>query len=235
MPEPVYLYYMKIILTESQIKRIKLSEQMIGVSDYNPMKGGPMPNYGKALVDVIAKLSVDDAVDITSAAIDTVPEIGNAISLGIDGIHALTYAYRYAKTNNEMEKIEFGIMSILSAATAVLPVTGNLANIAARGGIKGMIRRTPEEILHVAQKLGLYNKKIWPIQKTKWTFNTQLFLYKITRGQIANSVAPILKKLKGLSEKVIGTPLERSLIEFRDVVDDIQKNRGLLEKMSQHV
>jgi len=43
---------MRIQLTEVQYN--KLVEQIIGVSDYNPTSGKPMPNYGDHLKKVVS-------------------------------------------------------------------------------------------------------------------------------------------------------------------------------------
>mgnify|MGYP000477325106 CR=1 FL=1 len=47
-------------------------------------------------------------------------------------------------------------MTIITLVGAFYPVIGNEINLTARGGIKAFVRRTPEEILRLAQKLGLY-------------------------------------------------------------------------------
>lgn len=217
---------MNIILTESQLKKIKLSEQIM-------FGAGPLsaPNNIKR----VSNISADDAVDYTSAAFDTIPEIGNAISLGIDIVHAITYAYRFANANDDRQKIEFAVMGILSTLTAAVPVMGNTANIAARGGLKGMLKRSPEEILRIAQKLGLYNQKIWPLQKSKWIFNAQLFLFKVTKGEIEEFAIPVTNKLKQITTKLKDGPIRKALIDFQSVLSNIHVNKQLYIQMAEHI
>ena len=224
---------MRIQLTESQYN--KLIEQIIGVSDYNPTSGKPMPNYGENIKKALSGVSNDDLVDYGSAALDTIPGLGNLASLGVDTVHGLTYVYRFFKTNNEQEKIEYGIMAVLTLATAFFPVGGNITNIATRNGLKSFIRRTPEEVLHLLQKLGLYNKKIWPFQKVPWTFNMGLFLFKVTRGELEELLVVISNKLNELQKKLKNTPLERNLGEFKNMVDDIRKNKEIYPKVVKYI
>lgn len=178
---------------------------------------------------------VDDAVDVVSAGLDTIPEVGNLASMGIDVVHGAAYAYRWFNAKTDLEKIEYGVMTIITLVGAFYPVIGNEINLTARGGIKAFVRRTPEEILRLAQKLGLYNKKIWPMQKTKWSFNMGLFLFKVSRGQIINYVTPLYNKIKEMLILVKGTPLEKPLMQINDSLEDINNNREIYTKIAQHV
>lgn len=223
---------MKIILTESQYKNIK--EQLIGVSDYNPTSGKPMPNYGKDLKKVVSNVSADDATDYVSAGLDTIPGLGNLVSFGVDVVHAVTYMYRYFKTNNEDEKAEYFIMGFLTLLTAYVPGTGNLLNITSRSGIKNFIRRTPEEVLRALKKVGLYNQYIFAMQKYKWKFNMGLFLYKVTKGEIEELIPIINNKLTKIAEKVKSTPLEGPVKQFKDIVDIIDSNSEIYKKGLQY-
>jgi hypothetical protein len=180
-------------------------------------------------------VDTDDMVDYVSAGLDVIPGIGNLVSFGVDAVHAISYAYRYYKTNNEQEKIEYGIMGLLTLVTAFIPVGGNIINIASKEGLKPFIRRTPEEILRLAQKLGLYNKKIWPLQKRGWSFNIGLFLFKITRGEMEEYLVTIYNKLNEVVKKVKNTPLEKPIIEFKDMIDDIRGNNEIYSKVVKYV
>jgi hypothetical protein len=180
-------------------------------------------------------ISTDDLVDYASAGLDTIPGLGNLASLGVDTVHGLSYVYRYFKTNNEQEKIEYAIMGLLTFATAFFPVGGNIINVASRGGIKSFVRRTPEEVLHILQKMGLYNKKIWPFQKVPWSFNIGLFLFKVTRGEMEEYLVDIYNKLNELKKKLQKTPLEKSVIEFQNMINDIQRNGEIYSKAVKYV
>ncbi len=224
---------MRIQLTENQYNR--LVEQIIGVSDYNPTSGKPMPNYGESIKKVMSGITKDDVVDYTSAGLDVIPGIGNLASLGVDTAHAISYMYRYMKTSNQQEKVEYGIMGILTLITAFIPVGGNIINVASRGGLKSFVRRTPEEVLHLLKKLGLYNKKIWPLQKVPWSFNIGLFLFKVTRGEMEEYLVTIYNKLNELKKKLQKTPLEKSVIEFQNMINDIQRNGEIYSKAVKYV
>lgn len=224
---------MKIQLTEGQYNR--LVEQMIGVSDYNPTSGKPMPNYGDSIKKATSGVTKDDAVDYVSAGLDTIPGLGNLASFGVDTVHGLSYVYRYVKSNNEQEKIENAIMGLLTFATAFFPVGGNIINVTSRNGLKSFVRRTPEEVLRFIQKLGLYNKKIWPFQKYKWSFNIGLFIYKVTRSEMEELLVSIYNKLNELQKKLKNTSFERNIGEFKDMVDDIRKNKEIYPKIVKYV
>jgi hypothetical protein len=224
---------MRIQLTEEQYSR--LVEQMIGVSDYSPTSGKPMPNYGENLKKATSGVTKDDLVDYTSAGLDGIPGLGNLASFGVDTVHALSYMYRYIKTTNEQEKIEYGIMGLLTLVTAFIPVGGNIINVASRGGLKTFVRRTPEEVLHLLKRLGLYNKKIWPFQKLPWSFSVGLFLFKVTRGEMEEYLVDIYNKLNELKKKLQKTPLEKSIIEFQNMINDIQRNGEIYGKSVKYV
>jgi hypothetical protein len=214
---------MRIQLTEEQYS--KLVEQMASV----------MSNSKNATGKTKGGVDNDDLVDYASASLDVIPGIGNLASFGVDVVHAISYAYRYSKTNNQQQKIEYGIMGLLTLVTAIIPVGGNIINLAAKEGLKPFIRRTPEEILHLIKKLGLYNKKIWPLQKKPWSFNIGLFLFKVTRGEMEEYLVTIYNKLNELIKKVKNTPLEKPIVEFKDMIDDIRGNNEIYGKVIKYV
>ncbi len=226
----------RFTLTEQERKEIRgLYEQMIGVSDYNPSSGKPMPNYGKDLKKTLSKISADDATDYVSAGLDVIPGIGNLASAGIDIVHAATYIYRFFNTDNEDEKIEFGVMALVTLLMTSIPVGGNVANVVARNGLKSFIRRTPEEILHILKKAGLYKAHIFAFQKEKWKYSTALFLFKVFRGE-AEEIFPLLySKLNSMLKKVVNTPLHEPIRKFKEEVDFIYNNRESYKKVAQYV
>jgi hypothetical protein len=224
---------------QENIHRIKqvmgISEQIIGVSDFNPMSGKPMPNYSKGAIKSISKMDPDDVTDVVSAGLDTVPGIGNLASFGIDVVHAVTYVYRFFTTSDNQKKMEYGIMGMITLITAYFPFVGNAANIAARGGLKTFIRRTPEEILFTLKKYGLYNQKLIALQKDKWTFSFGLFLHKIFKSEVEEYLIVVYDKLGGLLKKIVDTPLYRPVNDFRDKIDKIRNNKEVFINVAKYV
>ena len=211
---------MNILITESQLKLI--GEQMAIAS--RPIS---KPTGGK--------LSADDMVDYASAGLDVIPGIGNLASLGVDTVHAVSYMYRFFKTNNEQQKIEYGVMAFITLFMAFLPLGGNVANIATRKGLKNFLRRPPEEILGVLQKARVYNKKIWPLQKDRWTFSMGLFLYKSFKGELEEVAPSIYSKFNQLLKYTKNTPLYQPVNDFKNVFDNIQTNKDTYKKLIQYV
>jgi len=217
---------MKYIITESQYNFL-FEQSYLGMPTQAEKVGA------KQVAN--SKLDTDDVVDVASGALDTIPGLGNLASLGVDVTHAASYMYRFVNSSSVEEKIEYGIMAFITLITSFLPVGGNVANLAAKEGIKPFVRRTPEEILFLLKKAGVYNKTIFPFQKNKWTFNIGLFLYKITRGKIDDALSYISKTLYKMSNLSKGTPLVNPINDFREMADDIQKNKEVYSKIVQYV
>ena len=207
---------MKIIITESQLKKV-ISEQMIGVSDYNPTSGKPMPN----LLNNV-NLDGDDFTDIVSGLIDTVPGLGNMVSAGVDVSHGLSYIYRYNKTVNPEQKFEMGAMALITFGTAFVPVGGNAMNTIARGEIKTLIRNTPTQILKIAQNMGLVKRNVFNLSKPVWKYSMLIALTKIFRDKLKDVLVKISQFLTTLSKK---SPQLKKLDSF---VLDINEIRGLI-------
>ncbi len=224
---------MKIILTESQLRNIK--EQLIGVSDYNPSSGKPMPNYEKDLKKTLSNVSADDATDYVSAGLDTIPGLGNLASFGVDVVHAVTYMYRYYNATSDEKKTEYAIMGFITFATAFIPTVGNLTNVASRNILQTYVRRTPEEVLHILKKAGLYKKVIYAIQKYKWKFSFGLFLYKVMKSEIEDVLPVVNNKLTQILNKVKNTPLHGPVNDFKNMVDMIKQNGEVFKSASQYV
>ena len=77
------------------------------------------------------------------------------------------------------KKVEYGALAFLTFATSSMPMVGNSINIVSRVGIKGIIRSTPQEILLLAKKLGVYEKTFLLLSKGKWKYNFYLALCRI--------------------------------------------------------
>lgn len=225
----IYLYDMKILITESQINVL--------IEDLEKMDEQVLLGAGLGAQSMMSKATAnpDDATDYLSAGLDTIPGLGNLASLGIDMVHAATYAYRYMKTNDERLKIEYGILGLITLISSIVPVGGNAVNIASRKGLKQFVRKTPEEVLRILQKYGLYNQKIWALQKTPWSFNVGLFIYKASQGEVSEFLPAIQYKLSKLINFTKKTQLIKPLTEFKNMVDDINANKEIYGKISQYV
>jgi hypothetical protein len=151
-------------------------------------------NKEKSIVDT------DDATDVVSAVLDAIPGIGNLLSSALDLIHALTYLFRFFKTSNEDEKIEYGSLALITLGTTLIPGSGAV-NMAARNGIKSVLRYTPVEIMELGQKLGLVNKTRFFLSKSRWKYSILLVLAKLFRGELSEFISTIIIKLKEITKR----------------------------------
>ena len=166
-------------------------------------------------------MSVDDLVDIISGIIDGVPGIGNLISAGIDVSHALSYGVRFLYSNNDDEKLEMATLGIITLGAATLPVAGNALPIVARQGVKSVLRKTPEEILLIAKKLGLYKQTVFLLSKTKWKYNLILVLAKIFGYELLESLTTVVKYVRDLMLKINNSDIKQSLKSLYELLNDI--------------
>lgn len=153
-------------------------------------------------IDSLPKLGIDDTIDVVSALIDVVPGLGNLVSAGIDVTHALSYIIRFFYTNNEDEKIENATLALITLGATLIPVGGNSLPILARQSVKQIIRKTPQEIFILAKKLGLYNKTVILLSKSKWKYSILLALARIVGGELAEFLTVITKKLTDIYTKI---------------------------------
>lgn len=216
---------MKIYITERQYSlimeqsdsRMPFQPETMGYKQGNPgtIKGAvqnqqKLPNETRKVIENLSTLSVDDLVDLASAAIDGVPGIGNLISAGIDISHAISYIVRFYYSKNEDEKIQNLALSFVTIGSTFMPVAGNSLNIVARQGIKGVLKKTPQEILVIAKKYGLYNDTVFLMRKEKWKWNFLLFLAKTLKGKLGEFLAYISSKLTEIYNKI------RTVVALKD-------------------
>jgi len=220
----------RFTLTEQERKDILgLYEQMVSAVSPTYVGGKKIKPKGNETLDT------DDAVDYISAGLDVIPGYGNLASAGIDVLHSASYMYRFFKTNNEQQKIEYGVMALITLIMTFIPLGGNLTNITTRNGLKSFIRRTPEEILHILQKAGLHKQKIWALQKGKWNFSIGLFVYKVTQSEAEEIFPPLYGKLNKMLKMTSNTPWQQPIHEFKNMVDFIYKNKEDYKKIVQYV
>ena len=207
---------MKIIITESQLKKV-ISEQMIGVSDYNPTSGKPMPNLLNN-----PNLDGDDFTDIISGLIDVVPGLGNMISSGIDVGHGLSYIGRYINTTDPNLKTEYCCMALITLGTSFVPVGGNATNYIVKGEIKTLLRQTPEQILKIARSMKLVKTNIMNLSKDKWKYCVLIALTKIFRQKLQDVLVKLIQFLNNLFKR------SSQLKKLDGFVLDINEIRGLI-------
>ena len=189
--------YMKLQENIDRITEIMRVNEQIPDSRFAPKGYEPQKSDSN-----LSNLSFDDLVDVVSAAIDGVPGIGNLISLGIDLTHTIAYFVRFHLTNNDEEKIEYGTLGIVTLAGTFIPVGGNALPIIARQGVKQVLRHTPNEILLIGKKLGIYNQTVLFLKKSKWKYSLLLLLIKVLGDEAAESLTVVTKKLKEVWEKI---------------------------------
>ena len=207
---------MKIIITESQYRQ--LFEQPDEKSDTQYNKELMRKNNKSVSLD---NLSFDDVVDVISGIIDGVPGIGNLISAGIDVSHALSYGVRFFYAKNDDEKLEMATLGVVTLGAAALPVAGNALPIMARQGVKSVLRKTPEEILLIGKKLGIYKQTVFFLSKTKWKYNIILVLAKIFGYEMIESLTKVVKYVKDLISKITNSNIKRALKSLLELLDDI--------------
>lgn len=207
---------MKLIITESQYRQ--LFEQPDEKSDTQYNKELMRKNNKSVSLD---NLSFDDVVDVISGIIDGVPGIGNLISAGIDVSHALSYGVRFFYAKNDDEKLEMATLGVITLGAAALPVAGNALPIMARQGVKTVLRKTPEEILLIGKKLGIYKQTVFLLSKTKWKYNIILVLAKIFGYEMIESLTKVVKYVRDLMLKINNSDIKRALKSLLELLDDI--------------
>jgi hypothetical protein len=200
-------------LTE-QIERInKLSTYEIGVTINEQKPDNLMPfqpdNPSKTKTQIQNKDSInlepDTLVDIVSGIIDGVPGIGNLLSAGIDITHALTYLGRFFLSKNEESKIENGVMAIITFGSTFIPIGGNALNVMAKKGISEVMKETPKEILLIAKKMGLYDKTVIILNKSRWKYSLLFALARILSSfYVGNFLTDLTNKFNDLKKKISG-------------------------------
>jgi hypothetical protein len=183
----------------------------------------------------LGSLSLDDTVDIISAAIDAVPGIGNLVSAGIDLSHALSYVVRFFHSTSDEEKVEYGLLALLTFGTAFIPFAGNAIPITARKGLKQVLSYTPAEIMMIGQKIGIVDKTKFFLSKKAWKYNLLLALAKILRGELAQFLISIGKKLTEVYNKIKNTQSLRNLapivLALIQVVEEFRSDADVASRL----
>ena len=215
---------MKYLITESQLIRLKEQEfEGRYETQYNKefmKKNAPTYNF--------PSLTLDDTVDVISGLIDGVPGIGNLISAGIDIIHSLAYAVRFYNAKTDDERIEMATMGIITLGAAAFPVQGNALTIASRQGVKAVIKKTPQEILLIGKQLGLYNKTVVILSKTKWKYNLLLVLAKIVGWQFTGVLTDAVKYVKDLINKITNVDVKKCLQSLLGLLNELVVDKDTL-------
>jgi hypothetical protein len=184
----------------------------------------------------LPSLSTDDTIDYVSAMIDVVPGLGNLVSAGIDVIHALSYIIRFFFSKNDDEKIENATLALVTLGSTFIPIGGNSLPILARKGIKEVLRQTPEEILMVGKKLGLYNKTVIFLSKQRWKYSILLALTKILRGELGEFLTVVTKKLNDLVNETKKIPklkyINNAIKNLITLVEELKGDVDIAMKLS---
>lgn len=209
---------MEYIITESQLKTIIMEQPE---SRFVPRGMSPKENM-KALAgrELGANLSADDYADIVSGLVDVIPGIGNLISAGIDVTHGLTYVVRYFFAKTMEEKVEMAVLAVVTFGTALLPVGGNAANIAARVEIKSLLHKTPYEMRLIMKDLGILKSAGFNLAKEPWKYSFLIALVKIFKSKAADALATVSNTLASLSNK--SKELKPYIDNFNVQIKDVQ-------------
>jgi hypothetical protein len=207
----------KIIITESQLKVLleQIPDSRFGRPEDNAI-------LYKSQSNNLGSLDFDDLVDVVSALIDGVPGIGTLVSAGIDIVHSMTYAVRFYFSKNDDEKFLNGMMCIVTLGSTFIPGLGNSLNIIAKNGIKGTIKHTPAEVLLVAKKIGLYNKAVFFLSKTKWKYSILMALARILRNKLVDFLVHIKKSLTKLKNNVHNKQIEKAIDEMLAFINEME-------------
>ena len=149
----------------------------------------------------INEQSWDDAVDVIAGALDGVPGIGNLLSMGIDLGHVISYLYRYSDTTNESEKIEYGLLGLITLGMAFVPAAGNASNILYRQGIKSLLSTTPDVILKWAMKHGIINPRLL-LGKGIWKYSLLLLFVRVFKDEASEVMTDIINTLNDIRNGV---------------------------------
>jgi hypothetical protein len=181
-------------ISEELVKQIRLmdydrSKTLLEQSVIGAPMGGVILDPKSAVKNLI-NLSIDDIIDIISAMIGLVPGLGTLISAIIDVLHGISYFIRVFTTNDNKEKLEYGILGIIQIAFAfdVSGSGGNVLMLAIRSKMKEIYNLTPKEIIFYLQDLG-YLKKYIHLGKESLTWSWWALMIKLTINKKINEFA----------------------------------------------
>jgi hypothetical protein len=160
-------------------------------------KYAPPENFGqsKGAIDLKNPVNPDFIIDAISAAIDTVPGVGNVVSFAIDELHGISYFVRAAMTSG-LERTEFILLGLVTAALGFVPVGGNIASAGIKQGIKNVLKLTPDQIQKWAISKGIIKYRILFDTKRPWWPNWWLFVLKLSKTLGVDGLVKQVGKLK---------------------------------------
>jgi hypothetical protein len=160
-------------------------------------KSAPPKNFGqsKGVIDSKTPINPDFMIDAVSAAIDTVPGVGNVVSFAVDELHAISYFARAAMTSG-LERTELILLGLVTAALGFVPVGGNVASAGIKQGIKNVLKLTPDQIQAWAIKKGIINYRVLLNTKKRWNYPWWLFILKLSKTLGIDVLVKQVGKLK---------------------------------------
>ena len=233
----------KFIITEDERKHIMSLYEQSALWDYSPAKlayntASTLWDYSPAKLayntakdldleflppaqmayQIATKLTIDDWINLTSAALDVIPGIGWVASASIDVGHAISYAARYYKSTTDEDKIKNSVSAIFTLGMTVIPVGGNIANIIMNKGVsKSITNLTPVVIKKI---LGM--KVGFNLTKPAWKYCLFTFLLKFSEGKIDDFLISVKKCLTEISSKYIPGLLNNSvLLNLANLIGDL--------------
>ena len=112
-------------------------------------------------------LTIDNIIDIIAAVLDGIPGVGNAVSFGVDIIHAISYFIRAFIYSDDLDKLENAMNGVITCMVAYVPLAGNIANIGIRGTIKKLINETDTQVIIFLKRFGIILKSGINLKKKK--------------------------------------------------------------------
>jgi len=178
--------------------------------------------------------TIDDLIDMTSAAIDVIPGIGWAISAGIDVAHAISYIARFYKASTDDDKFKYAVSGIVTLVMSLIPGGGNVANIMINKGLNTTIKNFTPSI--VKKMLGIpvgFN-----LMKSQWKYCVYTFLVKYLQTKtsalliqakeysykISNSNIP------GLADNMVLLNFVKLINELLEISNEVKPNYDEINK-----
>jgi hypothetical protein len=192
----------KFIITEDEKKHIMSLYEQSSFWDYSPaqlayntVKDLEFLPPAQMAHQIATKLTIDDWINLTSAALDVIPGIGWVASASIDVGHAISYAARYYKSTTDEDKFKNSVCAIFTLGMTVIPFGGNIANIIMNKGVsKSVTNLTPVVIKKI---LGM--KVGFNLTKPAWKYCVFIFLLKFSEGNIDDLLVSVKKCLTEIS------------------------------------
>lgn len=189
-------------------------------------KFAPPKNFGQSKGAIDSKNlfhnDPDLFIDVISAAIDTVPGVGNLVSFTIDEIHAISYFVRAAMTSG-IERTEYILKGVATAALGFFPVGGNVMAAGINQGIKNVLKLTPDQIQKWAISKGIIKYRVLLDVKRPWRPRWWLFILKLLKNFGIDTIIAQVEKLRAALRDVRDYLQEKNLLtpELDSVFDTI--------------